>query len=342
MSTNPFSFNPPDGWQNVTEFPEKSTSATQVRGMLQRLHSQTRDFINSVILPAIDAPIGTVKLASKAVTTDKLDDLAVTSAKIASGAVTEEKIGTSSVNTSSIKDSAVTAAKLASNAVEAAKIQDGAVTTAKINGGAVTTPKIANANVTLDKVDFVSQTLNDNNSSVPTGAAVKAALRDPALVSELREVIPLDTNIHTYTETSKNWDVTLDRPIRSENYSAIQLDLNIFGAQLPSSDLDSLALDIYLLGKTSGGASTNAKIGSVYNTDQSAYLPCGVQLSYTLSPAGPGYCFRNGYAKGQNQFAPSITNGAALPYLITGIRLSKANTGTLKTCGATATIRGVK
>ena len=85
MSTSPFSFNPPDGWQNATEFPEKSTSATQVRGMLQRLHSQTRDFINSVILPAIDAPIGTAKLASKAVTTAKLDDGAVTADKLAGG-----------------------------------------------------------------------------------------------------------------------------------------------------------------------------------------------------------------------------------------------------------------
>ena len=51
---NRFAFNPTTGYSNASSFPDPTSSA-QTREQIQRLHSQTRDYINNVIDPAIEA-----------------------------------------------------------------------------------------------------------------------------------------------------------------------------------------------------------------------------------------------------------------------------------------------
>lgn len=49
-----FQFNPPDGHNNTVEF-KTNPDKTAVRGYMQRLHDQTRDFINITLIPWINA-----------------------------------------------------------------------------------------------------------------------------------------------------------------------------------------------------------------------------------------------------------------------------------------------
>ena len=52
-----FEFDPPDGWYNATEFPTQEPNETYVRRDLQRLHNQTRNYINNELLQSVDAAI---------------------------------------------------------------------------------------------------------------------------------------------------------------------------------------------------------------------------------------------------------------------------------------------
>lgn len=117
-----------------------------------------------------DLAVDTEHLAASAVETAKINDLAVTSAKLAADSVTLGKIADSAFSVTVSGDAAGTAnlasddvavsISLADGSVDAAELVDGAVTFAKLNGAAVVTEAEGIAN-------------NDNDTSLPTSAAVK-------------------------------------------------------------------------------------------------------------------------------------------------------------------------
>ena len=117
-----------------------------------------------------DLAVDTEHLAASAVETAKINDLAVTSAKLADDAVTGGKIADSAFSVTVSGDAAGTAdiasddvavsISLADDSVDTAELVDGAVTFAKLNGAAVVTEAEGIAN-------------NDNDTSLPTSAAVK-------------------------------------------------------------------------------------------------------------------------------------------------------------------------
>lgn len=117
-----------------------------------------------------DLAVDTEHLAASAVETAKINDLAVTSAKLAADSVTNGKIADSAFSVTVSGDAAGTAnitsddvavsISLANNSVAAEEIVDGAVTFNKLNGAAVVTEAEGIAN-------------NDNDTSLPTSAAVK-------------------------------------------------------------------------------------------------------------------------------------------------------------------------
>lgn len=52
-----FSFDPPNGWNDPTVFPTYEENEEQVRADLQRLHNQTRDYLNDQLLQSVDEAI---------------------------------------------------------------------------------------------------------------------------------------------------------------------------------------------------------------------------------------------------------------------------------------------
>ena len=49
MAITPFAFDPPTGWNDATVFPTYEASEVKVRSDMQKLHDQTRDYINSLV-----------------------------------------------------------------------------------------------------------------------------------------------------------------------------------------------------------------------------------------------------------------------------------------------------
>ena len=49
MSLTPFAFDPPTGWNDPTTFPTYEAEEAKVRSDLQKLHDQTRDYINDMV-----------------------------------------------------------------------------------------------------------------------------------------------------------------------------------------------------------------------------------------------------------------------------------------------------
>lgn len=49
MSISPFAFDPPTGWNDPEVFPTYEASEMKVRSDLQKLHDQTRDYINGLV-----------------------------------------------------------------------------------------------------------------------------------------------------------------------------------------------------------------------------------------------------------------------------------------------------
>jgi len=49
MAFTPFAFDPPTGWNDKTVFPTYEDSEDKVRSDLQKLHDQTRDYINNLV-----------------------------------------------------------------------------------------------------------------------------------------------------------------------------------------------------------------------------------------------------------------------------------------------------
>ena len=117
-----------------------------------------------------DLAVDTEHLAASAVETAKINDLAVTDAKLAADSVTLGKIADSAFSVTVSGDAAGTAnltsddvavsISLADDSVDTAELVDGAITFAKLSGSLVVTEAEGIAN-------------NDNDTSLPTSAAVK-------------------------------------------------------------------------------------------------------------------------------------------------------------------------
>ena len=54
MSISPFAFDPVNGWADQTEFPTYLDDEPTIRAKYQRLHNQTRDWINNTLIPAVE------------------------------------------------------------------------------------------------------------------------------------------------------------------------------------------------------------------------------------------------------------------------------------------------
>ena len=54
MAISPFAFNPPTGWNDPTVFPAYEASEAQIRTNYQRLHDQTRNYINNTVITALN------------------------------------------------------------------------------------------------------------------------------------------------------------------------------------------------------------------------------------------------------------------------------------------------
>ena len=64
---NSFNFNPTDGFLNTTSYPAPA-SGTAARTQMQSLHSQTRDYLNDVVVPTINSMQDSITALNTALT----------------------------------------------------------------------------------------------------------------------------------------------------------------------------------------------------------------------------------------------------------------------------------
>lgn len=64
---NSFNFNPTDGFLNTTSYPDPA-SGTAARTQMQSLHSQTRDYLNDVVVPTINSMQDSITALNTALT----------------------------------------------------------------------------------------------------------------------------------------------------------------------------------------------------------------------------------------------------------------------------------
>jgi hypothetical protein len=119
--------------------------------------------------------------------------------------------------------------------VPTANLADGAVTTPKIGDGQVTTAKVADANVTFPKLDpaavvTASETINsnDNDTTLPTSAAVKDRVEAAEARDFLWSQTPQDVSVSRTWSTS--YQNTTGRPIwvviRSNNSTTRDVEIS--------------------------------------------------------------------------------------------------------------------
>lgn len=205
MSFTEMAFNPADGLRNKTSYPTAPDSENAVRECLQASADQLRDYINEILIPALESAaaglsgaerIGSAEItgvtgetiyaqianlksqldgvsqgavSDGSITTAKLADASVTTAKVANGAITAAKLG-EDVDLS-VQNNEVTTQKIANGAVTADKIATGAATSGKIGTGAVTADKIGTGAVTKIKLGSdVPQILYGSDAFPPIGS----------------------------------------------------------------------------------------------------------------------------------------------------------------------------
>lgn len=142
MSITPFVFDPATGWEDSSVFPTTRDNEELVRADLQRLHTQTRNYINNTLAPQVESALA-----------DQKTELEAEIAEISQGAV---------------PDNTITAAKLTADSV----------TTPKIEDGAVTTPKIADEAVTKAKLSETLATEIDGKLDAPVGTIIQSTRTD--------------------------------------------------------------------------------------------------------------------------------------------------------------------
>jgi hypothetical protein len=192
MAISELEFVPATGWNDPTAYPDVVTNSADVRRMLQSLHTQTQEYINTTVKPAIDSlqgdSISGSRLANNSVDNAKLKS-GISAAKI-SGALTNATIDGSKV-TGTIADAqmptAITASKISgdlSNATIAGSKITGTVANAHIASG-ITASKISgdlsNATIAGSKITgtlSTSQLPSIPASSLATDSVTTAKIKD--------------------------------------------------------------------------------------------------------------------------------------------------------------------
>ena len=125
-----------------------------------------------------------LKIIDGAVTTAKIADSSVTSAKFATGAIDTAAIATGGVTTAKLADASVTNVKLAVDAVATTNISDDSVTSAKIAAGAVDTTALAANSVNSAKIaDDAVGTTEIANDAVTADKIAAGAVDSTAIAT---------------------------------------------------------------------------------------------------------------------------------------------------------------
>ena len=114
--------------------------------------------------------VDTAEIAADAITGAKIADDAVDSEHLVDGSIDTAHIGNLQVTTGKLAADAVDGTKIADDAVDSEHLVDGSIDTAHIADGQVTTAKIAAASLVTESETITS---NDNDTTIPTSAAVK-------------------------------------------------------------------------------------------------------------------------------------------------------------------------
>ena len=114
--------------------------------------------------------VDTAEIAADAITGAKIADDAVDSEHLVDGSIDTAHIGNLQVTTGKLAADAVDGTKIADDAVDSEHLVDGSIDTAHIADGQVTTAKLAAASLVTESETITS---NDNDTTIPTSAAVK-------------------------------------------------------------------------------------------------------------------------------------------------------------------------
>ena len=161
-------------WTNHDDFPTVETREEVVRGDMQLLFNEIRDYINGTLsgvvssigdtLTALQGKAGAGRIGftrTAAIDRDNVQDaiecvqeqlVNVSQGGIADGAVTSEKVAAGAIGTAAIADAAVTYDKIKDKAVGSAKMADNAVSAKKIASDAVQERHIFDGSVTQSKL----------------------------------------------------------------------------------------------------------------------------------------------------------------------------------------------
>ncbi len=161
-------------WTNHDDFPTVETREEVVRGDMQLLFNEIRDYINGTLsgvvstigdtLTALQGKAGASRIGftrTAAIDRDNVQDaiervqeqlVNVSQGGIADGAVTSEKVAAGAIGTAAIADAAVTYDKIKDKAVGSAKMADNAVSAKKIASDAVQERHIFDGSVTQSKL----------------------------------------------------------------------------------------------------------------------------------------------------------------------------------------------
>lgn len=158
MSISNFEFS--KNWTDSDDFPTKETSESQVREDLQLLHDEMKNFINSEVIPLVNANESNIAAmgGGGSINGDQIDDHSITGDKLDDKCITEDKLDDESVSGSALQESIV----------DTNHIVDGAVTADKLDSTTVN--------------QFVSDIVSDSIENDPIVATtIKPLVRDMTL-----------------------------------------------------------------------------------------------------------------------------------------------------------------
>lgn len=190
-------------WTNHDDFPTVETREEVVRGDMQLLFNEIRDYINTTLsgvvstigdtLTALQGKAGAGRIGftrTAAVDRDNVQDaiecvqsqlVNVSQGGIADGAVTSEKVAAAAIGTAAIADAAVTYDKIKDKAVGSAKLADNGVSAKKIASNAVQERHIFDGSVTQSKLAAESV----SSAKLAPNAVTNEKVGDKALVESL-------------------------------------------------------------------------------------------------------------------------------------------------------------
>lgn len=190
-------------WTNHDDFPTVETREEVVRGDMQLLFNEIRDYINTTLsgvvstlgdtLTALQGKAGAGRIGftkTAAIDRENVQDaiecvqaqlVNVSQGGIADGAVTSEKVAAGAIGTAAIADAAVTYDKIKDKAVGSAKLADNAVSAKKIASDAVQERHIFDGSVTQSKLAAESV----SSAKLAPNAVTNEKVGDKALVESL-------------------------------------------------------------------------------------------------------------------------------------------------------------